>query len=85
MSASGKNMERICQAKEAHDRTCVGTAYAVHIHPLELERLGWEGDALCGMTVEADTTLGTGSFRLVCDREDTHERATTEQREVVHV
>jgi aldose 1-epimerase len=53
-SASAKNMEAVCKAKEAHNRTCRfgGQATEVHLSWFDIERMGWEsGDVICGLVV----------------------------------
>lgn len=71
MSVSGKNMEAIAKAKAHHDRQCPGPATGVKMHPLEIERCGWEeGDNIAGLRLQADPTLGTGAFRVVCGLND---------------
>lgn len=72
MSASGKNMEAVAKAKQHHNENCPfnGLATRVLMHPYDIERLGWEeGDAICGLLIEADAQVNTGMFRVVCDAE----------------
>lgn len=72
LSKSAENMERVCRAKEQHNRECPwgGTANAVHLSWFDLERLGWEaGDVICGLVVVGDETITTGRMRVVCDAE----------------
>ena len=72
IEASGKNMQAVCQAKEAHDKTCPygGTATHVHLNWFDLERLGWdEGDVICGLVVMGDEKVATGMMRVTCDAE----------------
>ena len=44
IEASGKNMEAVCKAKEAHNQSCPwgGNATEVHLTFFDIERLGWE-------------------------------------------
>ena len=72
LEASGKNMEAVCKAKEAHNKTCPwgGTATEVHLTFFDIERLGWEeGDVICGLTVVGDPKVATGMMRVTCDAE----------------
>jgi hypothetical protein len=71
-SASGKNMQAVCQAKEAHDKSCPwgGKGTEVHMAFFDIERLGWEeGDVICGLVVVGDETVATGMMRVTCDAE----------------
>jgi hypothetical protein len=85
--ASAKNMQAVCQAKEAHDRSCPwgGKANAVHLSWFDIERMGWdEGDVICGLTVMGDETVATGMMRVTCDAEpDGGKRESEEVEEVV--
>lgn len=68
MSASGKNMEAIVKAKEQHNRNCPFPPHTVVMHPIEIERMGWEeGDTISGLKIVGDPAQGTGSFLLLCD------------------
>jgi len=71
-SPSAKNMEVVCQAKEAHDKSCPwgGTGTEVHMAWFDIERMGWEaGDVICGLVVVGDETVPTGRLRVTCDAE----------------
>jgi len=70
--ASAKNMQAVCKAKEAHDKSCPwgGRANRVHLSWFDLERIGWEeGDVICGLIVVGDETVATGMMRVTCDAE----------------
>ena len=72
IDASAKNMQAVCRAKEAHDKSCPwgGKANAVHLSWFDLERMGWdEGDVICGLTVMGDESVATGMMRVTCDAE----------------
>ena len=72
VDASAKNMQAVCKAKEVHDKTCPwgGRGTEVHMSFFDIERIGWdEGDVICGLTVVADKTVGTGMMRVTCDAE----------------
>ena len=72
VDASAKNMEAVCKAKEAHDKSCPygGTAKRVHLSWFDLERIGWEeGDVICGLIVVGDEQVATGMMRVTCDAE----------------
>jgi hypothetical protein len=71
VSASAKNLEAIVRAKAQHSTRCPFPPHTVRMHPHEIDRMGWEeGDVIAGLTLEADPTLGTGSLRLICDRNE---------------
>lgn len=72
VDASGKNMRAVCNAKEAHDKSCPwgGKANEVHLAFFDIERMGWEeGDVICGLVVVGDSTVATGMMRVTCDAE----------------
>jgi hypothetical protein len=86
-SASAKNMQAVCKAKEEHDATCEfgGRATRVHLSWFDIERMGWEeGDVICGVTVVGDEKISTGMMRVVCDAEgDGSGHSEQEEEEVV--
>ena len=87
LEASGKNMEAVCKAKEAHNKTCPygGNATAVHLNFFDIDRLGWEeGDVICGLTVVGDEKVATGMMRVTCDAEP-DDPSGLEQEEDVEV
>ena len=67
-SAEAKNLEAISQAIDHHNGSCEWPAVAVEMNPFEVERLGW--DSIRGLPIRPNPELGTGSFRIVCARED---------------
>lgn len=75
MSSTAKNLEAITKAIEQHNRTCQFDATAVAMSPFEHERLGW--DEIKGVPIIEDDTLGSGSFRIVCERHKLPERNET--------
>jgi hypothetical protein len=86
VDASAKNMRAVCQAKEAHDKTCPwgGKANRVHLAWFDLERIGWEeGDVICGLVVVGDERVATGMMRVSCDAEPDGGREESEEAEVV--
>ena len=87
IDASAKNMQAVCRAREAHDKSCPwgGTANAVHLSWFDIERMGWEeGDVICGLVVVGDETVATGMMRVTCDAEpDGGRREEEEAQEVV--
>jgi hypothetical protein len=67
-SAEAKNLEAISRAIDAHNASCEWPAVAVEMNPFEVDRLGWE--TIRGLEIRPNPDLGTGSFRVVCARED---------------
>ena len=85
-SASAKNMQAVCAAKEVHDKRCPwgGQATQVHLAWFDIERMGWEeGDVICGLVVVGDERIGTGSMRVTCDAEPDDDRYEEEESEEV--
>ena len=86
VEASGKNMEAVCKAKEAHNRSCPwgGNATEVHLAFFDIDRMGWEeGDSICGLIVVADGNVQTGRLRVTCDAEPDGGRQEEEEVEEV--
>ncbi len=88
MSSEAKNLEAISRAIDQHNATCEWPAVAVVMNPFEVDRLGW--DSIRGLPIEADPAIGTGSFRIVCAREEREPEAevveaVADEREVVPV
>jgi hypothetical protein len=71
-SSEAKNLEAISKAIDHHDKTCEFPAVAVRMNPFEVERLGWE--TIRGLPIEGDPALGTGSFRIVCARDELEQK-----------
>jgi hypothetical protein len=67
-SPEAKNLEVISKAIDEHNVTCEWPAIAVEMNPFEVERLGW--DTIRGLEIRGNPDLGTGSFRIVCSREE---------------
>jgi hypothetical protein len=85
VDASAKNMEAVCKAKEAHDRSCPwgGKANQVHLSWFDLERIGWEeGDVICGLVVVGDSQVATGMMRVTCDAEPSTDKEEAEEEVV---
>ena len=81
-SASAKNMEAVCKAKEAHNRSCPwgGAATEVHLSWFDIDRLGWEdGDVICGLVLVGDERVPTGRMRVTCDAEPGGGRSEEEE------
>ena len=77
MSGSeAKNLEAISKAIDHHNATCEFPAVAICMNPFEVQRLGW--DTIRGLPIREDPSLGTGSFRIVCAREELDESETVE-------
>ena len=66
-SSEAKNLEAISRAIDAHNAACEWPAVAVELNPFEVERLGW--DSIRGLPIRPNPSMGTGSFRVVCARE----------------
>jgi hypothetical protein len=67
-SPEAKNLEAISKAIDQHNNSCEWPAVAVEMNPFEVERLGW--DSIRGLPIRPNPSLGTGSFRVVCAREE---------------
>ena len=67
-SSEAKNLEAISKAIDQHNRSCEYPAVAVAMNPFEVERLGW--DTIRGLPIRSDASIGTGSFRIVCARDE---------------
>jgi hypothetical protein len=67
-SPEAKNLEVISKAIDHHNATCPFPAVAVEMNPFEVERLGW--DTIRGLPIRTNPDMGTGSFRIVCAREE---------------
>ena len=67
-SSEAQNLEAIYKAIDHHNTTCEFPAVAIEMNPFEIERLGW--DSIRGLAIRPNPELGTGSFRIVCAREE---------------
>jgi hypothetical protein len=67
-SAEVRNLEAISRAIDQHNASCEFPAVAVEMNAFEVERLGW--DEIRGLPIRANPELGTGSFRVVCARDE---------------
>jgi hypothetical protein len=67
-SSEARNLEAIYKAIDHHNTTCEFPAVAIEMNPFEVERLGW--DSIRGLPVRSNAELGSGSFRVVCAREE---------------
>jgi hypothetical protein len=70
-SSEARNLEAIYKAIDHHNTTCEFPAVAIEMNPFEVERLGW--DSIRGLPIRPDSALGTGSFRIVCGRDELEE------------
>ncbi len=70
-SPEAKNLEAISKAIDQHNAGCEFPAVAVEMNPFEVERLGW--DTIRGLPIRTNSEMGTGSFRIVCAREEGEE------------
>jgi hypothetical protein len=67
-SSEAKNLEAISKAIDQHNATCEFPAVAIAMNPFEVERLGW--DSIRGLPIRPDPEIGTGSFRVICARDE---------------
>ncbi len=67
-SPEAKNLEAIYRAIDHHNATCEFPAVAIEMNPFEVDRLGW--DTIRGLPIRPNPEMGTGSFRVVCAREE---------------
>jgi hypothetical protein len=67
-SAEVKNLEAISKAIDQHNSGCEWPAVAIEMNPFEIQRLGWE--AIRGLPLRPNPSMGTGAFRVVCAREE---------------
>jgi hypothetical protein len=67
VSSAAKNLEAISRAIDQHNSSCPFPASEVRMNPFEVERLGWE--EIRGLPIVPDPEQGTGSFRIVCSRD----------------
>jgi hypothetical protein len=67
-SSEAKNLEVISKAIDEHNSSCDWPAVAIEMNPFEVERLGWE--SIRGLPIRPNPDLGSGSFRVVCAREE---------------
>ena len=75
-SSEAKNLEAISKAIDQHNASCEFPAVAVAMNPFEVERLGW--DSIRGLPIRPDPALGTGSFRVICARDELEEETAEE-------
>ena len=66
-SSEAKNLEAISKAIDQHNSECEWPAVAIEMNQFEIERLGW--DSIRGLPLRANPSMGSGSFRIVCARE----------------
>jgi hypothetical protein len=66
-NSEAKNLEAISRAIDQHNKNCPFPASEVRMNPFEVERLGWE--EIRGLPIVPDPNQGTGSFRIVCSRD----------------
>ncbi len=67
-SPEAKNLEAISKAIDQHNANCEFPAVAIEMSPFEVERLGWE--SIRGLPIRPNPSMSTGSFRVVCAREE---------------
>ncbi len=67
-TGEARNLEAISRAIDQHNASCEFPAVAIEMNPFEVERLGW--DSIRGLPIRPTPAMGTGSFRIVCAREE---------------
>lgn len=69
MNPSAANMQRIVIARDDHNATCaLGPATEAHLHPSDLERMGWEdGDDVGGLKIVASEAVAPRNLHIHCD------------------
>ena len=75
-SSEARNLEAISKAIDHHNTTCEFPAVAIEMNPFEIERLGW--DSIKGLPLQPEPNMGTGSFRIVCARDEIESGETVE-------
>jgi hypothetical protein len=80
-SSESKNLEAISKAIDQHNATCEFPAVAIAMNPFEVERLGW--DSIRGLPIRPDPAIGTGSFRVICARDELEVETEEEAVEAV--
>src|SRR5947209_7050958 len=69
LKASSKNLARVSAAKDAHNATCQwgSPALEVHMHPYDIDRLGWEdGDNIAGLTLVGTDSVQPDRMLIDC-------------------
>lgn len=80
-TASARNFEAITHAIDFHNETCKlgGVAVALLMHPLEIERMGWEaGDDIHGCELREDPSQPGGTFFILCSKQEEHDHEEAE-------
>lgn len=75
-SSTAKNLRAIRNAIIQHNGNCEYPAVEVRMNPFEVERLDF--DDILGVPIKADDEIGTGRFRVVCERPDANEPEAVE-------
>lgn len=68
MTSEALNLEAIASAVHQHALRCPGELIEIRMCPYEVDRLGW--DDYKGIPIVSDPEMGTGRFRLICEREE---------------
>ncbi|HEY4281345.1 MAG TPA: hypothetical protein VGM91_24245 [Conexibacter sp.] len=74
-----KNLVRMREALDYHNRVCGTPANAITLNPLDHALLGW--NLLWGVAVIADDSVGVKRFRIDCDE---YTAAGPREQELVH-
>jgi hypothetical protein len=66
-NSTALNLAAIDKALDEHASRCLGEIVEIAMNPFEVERLDFT--EFKGIPIVADDKIGTGRFRLVCERE----------------
>jgi hypothetical protein len=66
-SSTALNLEAISKAIRQHNDRCQAPVVEIRMNPFEVERLGF--DTFEGLPIIGDKEIGTGRFRLLCERD----------------
>lgn len=66
-SSTALNLEAISKAIRQHNEGCKAPLVEIRMNPFEVERLGF--DTFEGIPIVGDEEIGTGRFRLLCERD----------------
>lgn len=76
-SSTALNLEAISKAIRQHDERCTGELIEIQMNPFEVERLDFE--SFQGIPIVGDREIGTGRFRLRCERDEVQEKEAAKE------